>query len=40
VIGSSTEPLDDDRCEHLYNPAQKIRHRRNVRILPPSRDSH
>ena len=32
------EPLNDDRREHLDNPAQKIRHPRNVRILPPSRD--
>jgi error-prone DNA polymerase len=34
------EPLHDDRREHLDNPAQKIRHPRNVRILPPSRDFH
>ncbi|MDO9295939.1 error-prone DNA polymerase [Bradyrhizobium sp.] len=34
------EPLNDDRREHLDNPAQKIRHPRNVRILPPSRDFH
>jgi error-prone DNA polymerase len=34
------EPLNDDRREHLENPAQKIRHPRNVRILPPSRDFH
>jgi error-prone DNA polymerase len=32
--------LNDDRREHLDNPAQKIRHPRNVRILPPSRDFH
>jgi error-prone DNA polymerase len=32
------EPLNDDRREHT--PAQKIRHPRNVRILPPSRDFH
>jgi len=32
------EPLHDERREHLDNPAQKIRHPRNVRILPPSRD--
>ncbi len=32
------EPLHDDRPEH--HPAQKIRHPRNVRILPPSRDFH
>jgi error-prone DNA polymerase len=35
------EPLNDDRREHHpENPAQKIRHPRNVRILPPSRDFH
>jgi error-prone DNA polymerase len=34
------EPLNDDRRDHLDNPAQKIRHPRNVRILPPSRDFH
>jgi error-prone DNA polymerase len=34
------EPLNDDRRDHMENPAQKIRHPRNVRILPPSRDFH
>jgi error-prone DNA polymerase len=34
------EPLNDDRRDHLDQPAQKIRHPRNVRILPPSRDFH
>jgi error-prone DNA polymerase len=34
------EPLNDDRREHPDNPAQKIRHPRNVRILPRSRDFH
>jgi error-prone DNA polymerase len=34
------EPLNDDRREHPENPAQKIRHPRNVRILPRSRDFH
>ncbi|MES2195643.1 MAG: error-prone DNA polymerase [Pseudomonadota bacterium] len=34
------EPLNDDRREHPDNPGQKIRHPRNVRILPPSRDFH
>jgi error-prone DNA polymerase len=34
------EPLNDDRREHPDHPAQKIRHPRNVRILPPSRDFH
>ncbi|MEH2522129.1 MULTISPECIES: error-prone DNA polymerase [unclassified Bradyrhizobium] len=34
------EPLNDDRREHPDAPAQKIRHPRNVRILPPSRDFH
>jgi error-prone DNA polymerase len=32
--------LNDDRRDHLDAPAQKIRHPRNVRILPPSRDFH
>jgi error-prone DNA polymerase len=34
------EPLNDDRRDHSDAPAQKIRHPRNVRILPPSRDFH
>ena len=34
------EPLNDDRREHADSPAQKIRHPRDVRILPPSRDFH
>jgi len=34
------EPLNDDRRDHPDNPAQKIRHPRNVRILPRSRDFH
>ena len=34
------EPLHDDRRQHPDNPAQKTRHPRNVRILPPSRDFH
>ncbi|HEY3793459.1 MAG TPA: OB-fold nucleic acid binding domain-containing protein, partial [Bradyrhizobium sp.] len=34
------EPLNDDRREHPDNPAQKIRHPRNVRLLPRSRDFH
>ena len=34
------EPLNDDRREHPDNPAQKIRHPRDVRILPRSRDFH
>ncbi len=34
------EPLNDDRREHTYNPGQRIRHPRDVRILPPSRDFH
>ncbi len=33
-------PLNDDHRDHAENPAQKIRHPRNVRILPPSRDFH
>ena len=34
------EPLNDDRRDHADMPAQKIRHPRNVRILPNSRDFH
>jgi len=34
------EALHDDRRDHPDNPAQKIRHPRNVRILPRSRDFH
>jgi len=34
------EPLNDDRRDHSDSPAQKIRHPRNVRILPRSRDFH
>ncbi|MCP3471123.1 error-prone DNA polymerase [Bradyrhizobium sp. CCGUVB1N3] len=34
------EPLNDDRRDHLDTPAQKLRHPRDVRILPPSRDFH
>ncbi|SDS60605.1 error-prone DNA polymerase [Bradyrhizobium canariense] len=34
------EAVNDDRREHPDNPAQKIRHPRNVRILPRSRDFH
>jgi error-prone DNA polymerase len=32
--------LNDDPREHPDNPAQKIRHPRNIRILPRSRDFH
>ena len=32
------EPLHDDRRQHPDNPVQKLRHPRNVHILPPSRD--
>jgi error-prone DNA polymerase len=32
--------LNDDRRDRPDAPAQKIRHPRNVRILPPSRDFH
>ncbi len=39
-VPALVEPLNDDRREHPDNPAQKIRHPRNVRILPPSRDFH
>src|SRR5262249_33090539 len=34
------EPLNDDRRDHPDNLAQKIRHPRDVRILPASRDFH
>jgi error-prone DNA polymerase len=34
------EPLHDDPRQDPDNPAQKIRHPRNVRILPRSRDFH
>jgi error-prone DNA polymerase len=34
------EPLHDDRRQHPDKSAQKIRHPRDVRILPPSRDFH
>jgi error-prone DNA polymerase len=34
------EPLNDVRRGHPDSPAQKIRHPRDVRILPPSRDFH
>jgi error-prone DNA polymerase len=34
------EPLNDDPRALADMPAQKIRHPRNVRILPPSRDFH
>jgi error-prone DNA polymerase len=34
------EPLNDDRRDTPDMPAQKHRHPRNVRILPPSRDFH
>jgi error-prone DNA polymerase len=40
VAAALIEPLHDDRRQHPENPAQKIRHPRNVRILPPSRDFH
>jgi error-prone DNA polymerase len=34
------EELNDDRRDHPESPAQKIRHPRNVRLLPKSRDFH
>jgi error-prone DNA polymerase len=34
------EPLNDDSRDHPDSPAQKLRHPRNARILPPSRDFH
>jgi error-prone DNA polymerase len=32
--------VQDDRRDHSDSPAQKIRHPRNIRILPNSRDFH
>ncbi|HEY8337298.1 MAG TPA: error-prone DNA polymerase [Tardiphaga sp.] len=40
LTGPTAEPLNDDRREHPETPAQKIRHPRDVRILPRSRDFH
>ncbi len=34
------EELNDDRRDHGENSPQRIRHPRNVRVLPPSRDFH
>jgi error-prone DNA polymerase len=34
------ERLNGDRRDHGENPAQKIRHPRNIRILSASRDFH
>jgi error-prone DNA polymerase len=34
------EALQDDPRQHPENPAQKLRHPRDVRILPRSRDFH
>jgi error-prone DNA polymerase len=34
------EPLNDDRRDHPEDSAQRIRHPRDVRILPKSRDFH
>ncbi|MBV9532773.1 MAG: error-prone DNA polymerase [Bradyrhizobium sp.] len=34
------EPLQHDRRQHPENLAQKLRHPRNVRVLPTSRDFH
>ena len=36
----TSEALNDDRRDHPDSPAQRIRHPRNVRILPRSRDFH
>jgi len=36
----SYEPLNGDRRDHPDAPAQRLRHPRDVRILPPSRDFH
>ncbi|WP_371424111.1 error-prone DNA polymerase [Tardiphaga sp.] len=37
---SGPEPVNDDHREHPDSPAQRMRHPRNVRILPRSRDFH
>jgi error-prone DNA polymerase len=34
------EPLNDDRRDHGENAPQRIRHPRDVRVLPRSRDFH
>jgi len=34
------EELNGDRRDHGENSPQRIRHPRNVRVLPPSRDFH
>jgi error-prone DNA polymerase len=34
------EPLNGDRRDHPDAPGQRLRHPRDVRILPPSRDFH
>jgi error-prone DNA polymerase len=39
-LPSPAAPLNDDCREHPDNPAQRIRHPRDVRILPRSRDFH
>jgi len=40
ALAGDPEAMNDDRREHFDHPAQKIRHPRNVRILPRSRDFH
>jgi error-prone DNA polymerase len=40
AMSALIEPLNDDRRDHPDTPAQRIRHPRDVRILPPSRDFH
>jgi error-prone DNA polymerase len=40
LMPALVEPLNDDRRDHFDSPAQKIRHPRDVRVLPPSRDFH
>ncbi len=37
---AAIEPLDDDPRAHPRYPGQRVRHPRNVRILPASRDFH
>jgi error-prone DNA polymerase len=40
AMAAGSGELNDDRRDLADMPAQKIRHPRNVRILPPSRDFH
>ena len=39
-VSSTAEPLNDDRRDHPQETSQRVRHPRDVRILPRSRDFH